>query len=60
MSSQRYTETRTVREENRPGNNGYGIPINSRINVPIEYSADKPHEERVQELIRQRNTNVQW
>ncbi|CAF1932637.1 unnamed protein product [Rotaria magnacalcarata] len=60
MSSQRYTETRTVREENRLGNNGYDMPINSRINVPIEYSVNKPHEERAQELIRQRNTNVQW
>jgi hypothetical protein len=64
MSSNRYSESRTIHEESRRDNDGYDVPFNQRVNVPIQHSTNSfsvnPNERSVQERIRRHDTTVQW
>jgi hypothetical protein len=64
MSSERYSETRTIREENRRGNDGYDVPFTQRVTVPIQQSTDSfsrnINEQRLQERINRKDTTLQW
>ena len=64
MCSQRYSESRTIHEETRRGNDQFNAPFSQRVSVPIERSINSfnstPNEQRVQERIRNHDTSVQW
>jgi len=64
MSSGRYYETQTIHEENRRGTDGYNIPYNQRVNVPIQHSTtsfnNNINEQRIQERINRHDTTLQW
>ncbi|CAF0779430.1 unnamed protein product [Rotaria sordida] len=64
MSSQRYSESRTIQEQSRHGNDGYGVPYTSRVTVPIQHTIssynDLGNERRVQDRLRTQDTTVQW
>lgn len=67
MTSERYYETRTVREENRGNtvdNSRYQFPNDQRVNLPIQQTINRfnqsTNEQRLQERLRQQDTTVQW
>ena len=66
MSTQRFSESRSVREESRRTNNdGYDLPFtHARVSVPIQSSSanfeSNPNQQRVQERLRLQDTTVQW
>jgi hypothetical protein len=65
MSSERYSETRTVREENRrSGTDAYDVPFHQRVTVPIQHSSNNfnssINEQRLQERIRNQDSSLQW
>jgi hypothetical protein len=64
MSSQRYSETQSFHEESRRGGDGYDVPFNQRVTVPIQHSTgDFSHnasEQRARERIHQKDTTLQW
>ena len=64
MASQRYSEIRTLHEENRHGNGGYDISYKPRLSVPIRHSTNdfnySANEQGAQERIRHQETAVQW
>ncbi|UJR31274.1 hypothetical protein I4U23_018774 [Adineta vaga] len=64
MSSQRYSESRTVHGETRRGGDLYDSPYSQRVTVPIQHSINSftstPNEQRVQDRIRHQDTTVQW
>lgn len=61
MTSQRYSENRTVREETRRGIDSYDLPpMNSRVNLPVQYSTGNTGGQSMPDRIRHRDTVVQW
>jgi hypothetical protein len=64
MSSQRYSETQSFREESRRGNDGHNVPFNSGVSVPIQHSTsdfgNNNNEQRARERIRHQDTTLQW
>jgi len=64
MSSERYSQTRTFREDNRRGIDGYDIPFNQRVNVPIEQSTNdfnrNINEQRLKDRIQNQSATLQW
>jgi hypothetical protein len=64
MSSERYSETRTLREETRRGTDGYDIPYHQRVNVPIQQSTNNfnrnINDQQIQTRIHRHDTTLQW
>lgn len=67
MTSERYSETRTFREENRGNtvdNSRNQFPNDQRVNLPIQQTINRfnqsTNEQRLQERLRHQDTTVQW
>jgi hypothetical protein len=64
MSSERYSQTRTFHEDSRRGIDGYDIPFNQRVTVPIEQSINSfnhnINEQQLKNRIQNPSTTLQW
>jgi len=66
MSSERYSETRTLREgtTRRGISDAYDTPYHQRVSVPIQHSINSfdsnINEQRLKDRIRQQDTTLQW
>ena len=65
MSSNRYSESRTVHEESRQNTDPYNTSYNQRVTMPIQqssssFSSSGVNEQRLKDRIRQQDTTLQW
>lgn len=67
MTSERYSETRTFKEENRANstdNSRNQFPYDQRVNLPIQQTIHRfnqnTNEQRLQERLRHQETTLQW
>jgi len=64
MSSERYSESRSIREESRRGSDSFDSPYSQRVNMPIQHSSSSfggsVDEQRVKDRIRSQDTRLQW
>jgi hypothetical protein len=63
MSSERYSETRSYRENRRNGNDSYDVPFHQRVTVPIQHTSNLNRsvtDQRVQDRIHQQDSSLQW
>lgn len=65
MSNDRYSESRTYREETRRGTDPYDVPYSQRVTMPIQHSSTAfsgsgINEQRLKDRIRSQDTSLQW
>lgn len=65
MSSDRYSESRTYREESRKSTDPYNTSYNQRVTMPIQQSSSSftssgINDQPLKDRIRQQDTTLQW